>query len=62
MIGHKLDTQWSDDREVRRRPASYTWRRQKRVFPSLASKLMVIVYEWFDLKIIVTAFWFGPQN
>jgi hypothetical protein len=31
-------------------------------FPGLASKLVAMVYQWFDLKITMMVSWFGPQN
>jgi hypothetical protein len=35
---------------------------EKRGFFSLASKLVVIVCQWFGLKTTTTVSWFGPQN
>jgi hypothetical protein len=31
-------------------------------FPGLASKLVVMVCQWFGLKTIATVFMYGPQN
>jgi hypothetical protein len=35
---------------------------EKREFSDLASKLVVMVCQWFDLKITTTVSWFRPQN
>jgi hypothetical protein len=35
---------------------------EKRGFPGLASKLVVMVCQWFGLKTTVMISWFGPQN
>jgi hypothetical protein len=35
---------------------------EKRRFPRLASKPVVMVYQWFSLKTTATVSWFGPQN
>jgi hypothetical protein len=35
---------------------------EKRRFPSLASKLVAMVCQWFDLKTTATVSWFEPQN
>jgi hypothetical protein len=35
---------------------------EKHGFASLASKLVVMVCQWFGLKTTATVSWFGPQN
>jgi hypothetical protein len=35
---------------------------KKHGFPNLASKLVVMNYQWFTLKTTTTVSWFGPQN
>jgi hypothetical protein len=35
---------------------------EKHRFPILASKMVVIVCQWFDLKTTATISWSGPQN
>jgi hypothetical protein len=35
---------------------------EKRGFPGLASKPVVMVCQWFGLKTTMMVSWFGPQN
>jgi hypothetical protein len=65
MIRHKSGTQWLDDRELGDAMCDLHHTRakdEKRGFPGLASKPMVMVCQWFGLKTTTTVFWFGLQN
>jgi hypothetical protein len=35
---------------------------EKRGFSDLASKLMMMGFQWFGFKTTATVYWFGPQN